>query len=105
MSNHEIIINHIELDIVYSMTPEDEVTVLDPFTHTSRNREKILIFDFVQDNSMAKKEKVMIDETFCTLVTVEGKFIEKKVFGKVLKKIDEIRRIIRVLLKNHFIVK
>ena len=81
------------------------MTVLDPFTHTTMNREKILNFDFVQDNSTAKKEKVMIDETFGTLVTVEGKLIEKKVFGKVLKKIDEIRRIIRVLLKNHFIVK
>ena len=78
------------------MTPEDEVTVLDPFTHTIMNREKILNFDFVQDNSTAKKEKVMIDETFCTLVAVGGKFLEKKTFPKVLKKIDDIRKIIRV---------
>ena len=78
------------------MTPEDEVTVLDPFTHTTMNREKILNFDFVQDNSTAKKEKVMIDETFCTLVAVGGKFLEKKTFPKVLKKIDDIRKIIRV---------
>ena len=87
------------------MTPEDEVTVLDPFTHTIMNREKIFNFDFVQDNSTAKKEKVMIDETFCTLVAVGGKFIEKKGFRKVLKKIDEIRRIIRVRSKNHSVVK
>ena len=87
------------------MTPEDKVTVLDSFTHTQQDSDKIWNFDFVQDNSTAKKEKVMIDETFCTLVAVGGKFIEKKDFRKVLKKIDEIRRIIRVRSKNHSVVK
>ena len=48
-------------------------------------------FDFIRKNSST--EKVMIDETFCTLVAVGGKFLEKKTFKKVLKKIDEIRRI------------
>ena len=55
----------------------------------------LIFFDFVQDNSTAKKEKVMIDETFCTLVAVGGKFLEKKTFRRVLKMIDEIRKIIR----------
>ena len=36
----------------------------------------------------------MIDQTFCTLVTVGRKFLEKKTFRKVLQKIDEIRKII-----------
>ena len=71
------------------MTLEDEVTLLDPFTHTEQDREKILYFDFI-------REKVMIDQTFCTLVVVSGKFLEKGNFQKVLKKIDKIRRIIRM---------
>ena len=87
------------------MNLEDEVTILDPFTHTIQDREKISSFDFIKENTATESEKVLIDATFCTLVAVGGKFIEKKVFSKVLKKIDEIRRIIRVRLKNHFIVK
>lgn len=71
------------------MTLEDEVTLLDPFTHTEKDREKILYFDFI-------REKVMIDQTFCTLVVVSGKFLEKGNFQKVLKKIDKIRRIIKM---------
>ena len=71
------------------MTLEDEVNLLDPFTYTEQDREKILYFDFI-------REKVMIDQTFCTLVVVSGKFLEKGNFQKVLKKIDKIRRIIRM---------
>ena len=71
------------------MTLEDEVSLLDPFTYTEQDREKILYFDFI-------REKVMIDQTFCTLVVVSGKFLEKGNFQKVLKKIDKIRRIIRM---------
>ena len=77
------------------MTLEDEVALLDPFTHTKQDREKIWNFDFIRGNSKTETEKVMIDQTFCTLVTVGGKFLVKKAFKKVLKKIDEIRRIIR----------
>ena len=77
------------------MTLEDEVTLLDPFTHTFQDSMKIWNFDFIRGNSTTEREKVMIDETFCTLVTVGGKFLEKKAFKMVLKKIDEIRKIIR----------
>ena len=80
--------------MVYSMTLEDEVTLLDPFTHTEQDREKIMNFDFLREQSAP--ERVTIVETFCTLVTVGGKYLERKTFKKVLKKIDEIRRIIRV---------
>ena len=78
------------------MTLEGEVNLLDPFTHTKQNHEKIMNFDFVRENSTTEREKVRIDETFCTLVGVGGKFLEKKTFKKVMKKIDEIRKIIRI---------
>ena len=78
------------------MTLEDELALLDPFTHTKQDHEKIWNFDFIRGNSTTEREKVMIDQTFCTLVTVGGKFLEKRAFKKVLKKIDEIRRIIRI---------
>ena len=77
------------------MTLEEEVTFLDPLTHTKQDRDKIMNFDFIRGNSTTEKEKVMIDESFCTLVTVGGQFLEKKAFKMVLKKIDEIRKIIR----------
>ena len=76
-------------DIVCSMTLEDNVTLLDPFTHTKQDTEKIKNFDFIRENTAT--ERVGIVETFCTLVTVGGKYLEKKTFKKVLKKIDEIR--------------
>ena len=78
------------------MSLEDEVTLLDPFIHTNQDREKISSFDFIKENTATESEKVMIDAISCTLVTVGGKFIEKKTFPKVLKKIDDIRKIIRV---------
>ena len=77
------------------MTLQSEVTLLDPFTHTKQDREKIMNFDFIRGNSTTETEKVKIDPTFCTLVSVGGKFLEKKTFRKVLEKIDEIRKIIR----------
>ena len=77
------------------MTLESEVSLLDPFTHTEQDQKKIMNFDFIKYNSSKKIEKVMIDQTFCTLITVGGKFLEKKTFRKVLKKIDKIRKIIR----------
>ena len=83
-------------DIVCSMTLEDEVSLLDPFTHTQQEWRKIWNFDFIGGKSTTEREKVMIDQTFCTLVVVSGKFLEKGNFQKVLKKIDKIRRIIRM---------
>ena len=77
------------------MTLEGELTLLDPFTHTKQDREKIENFDFLTESSITKSEKVMIIETFCTLVTVTGKYLEKEAFKEVLKKIDAIREIIR----------
>ena len=78
------------------MTLEDEVSLLDPFTHTQQEWWKIRNFDFIGGKSTTEREKVMIDQTFCTLVVVSGKFLEKGNFQKVLKKIDKIRRIIRM---------
>ena len=76
------------------MTLKDEVTLLDPFTHTEQDREKIMNFDFIGGKSTTEREKVMIDQTLCTLVAVGGNFLEKNAFKKVLKKIDEIRKLI-----------
>ena len=73
------------------MTLQDKVTLLDPFTNTKHDHEKTKNFDFIRGNSTTEREKVMIDQTFCTLVTLGGKFLEKKEFEKVQKKIDEIR--------------
>ena len=78
------------------MTLQDNVTVLDPFVHTKQNKGKIYDFDFIGGNSTTETERVTIDETFCTLVTVGGQFLEKKAFEMVLKKVDEIRRIFRI---------
>ena len=80
--------------MVCSMTLEDNITLLDPFTYTEQDTDKIKNFDFIIKKSA--KERVRIEETFCTLVTVGGKYLEKENFKKVLKKIDEIRRIIRI---------
>ena len=77
------------------MTLEGEVSLLDPFTHKKQARDKIWNFDFIRGKSSTEREKVMIDQTFCTLVAVGGKFLEKSAFKKVLRKIDEIRKIIR----------
>ena len=87
-------------DIVCSMTLEDEVSLLDPFTHTQQEWRKIFTFDFIGGKSTTEREKVMIDQTFCTLVVVSGKFLEKGNFQKVLKKIDKIRKIIKDRLEN-----
>ena len=78
------------------MTLEGEVSLLDPFTHKKQARDKIWNFDFIGGKSSTEREKVMIDQTLCTLVVVSGKFLEKGNFQKVLKKIDKIRRIIRM---------
>ena len=99
------------------MTLDGEVTSLDPFTHTDEDRRKILSFNFVKKTvenlsfktkeeieeemeknrkTLLETEKISTDETFCTLVTVGGKFLEKKTFQQVFMKIDEIRRIFRV---------
>ena len=78
------------------MTLQDEVTLLDPFTHTKQDSKKIASFDFIRENSTTEREKVRIEETYCTLVSVAEKFLEKNTFKKVLKKIDEIRRAIRI---------
>ena len=75
------------------MTLEDNVTLLDPFTHTEQDREKIRNFEFLREQSAP--ERVTIVETFCTLVTVGAKYLEKNTFNKVLTKIDKIRKIIR----------
>ena len=77
------------------MTLQGEVSLLDPFTHTKQDREKIKNFDFIRENSTREREKAMIDETFYTLVALDGKSLEENTFKKVLKKIDEIRKVIR----------
>ena len=78
------------------MTLQDNVTLLDPFTHTKQDRDKIQEFDFMREKPKQKGEKLRIEETFCTLVAVGGEFLEKKAFEKVLKKIDVIRKIVRI---------
>ena len=77
------------------MTLQDNLTLLDPFIKTRKDREKVESFDFIRGNSKTESQKVKIDQTFCTLVTVGGQFLEKRRFEKVLKKVDEIRKIFR----------
>ena len=80
-----------------SLKDEENVTLLDPFTHTQQDSDQIRNFDFwVERQKQEEREKVKIDETFCTLVTVGGKFLEKITFKNVLKKVHEIRMIIRL---------
>ena len=82
------------------MTLEDKVTLLDPFTHTEQDHDKIWNFDFIGGKSSREREKVMIDQTFCTLVVVSEQFLEKNTFKRVLKKIDTIRKIISIIIIN-----
>ena len=82
------------------MTLEDKVTLLDPFTHTEQDHYKIWNFDFIGGKSSREREKVMIDQTFCTLVVVSEQFLEKNTFKRVLKKIDTIRKIISIIIIN-----
>ena len=84
------------------MTLQSKVSILDPFTHKTQDREKIQNFDFIRETSLTETEKVRIEETFCTLVAVGGKYLEKKTFKKVLKMIDDIRRIIRIKIYQIF---
>ena len=86
-----------------SLKDEENISTLDPFTHTTHHSNKIRNFDFwVQRQNTKEREKVKIDETFCTLVTVGGKFLEKKMLEKVLKKIYQIRRKVREYLSKIF---
>ena len=89
VSNYNIIL----YDNLCSLTLEDQgnVSLIDPFTHTEQESEKVRNFDFWV-KKQRKEEKVKIDETFCTVVIVGGKFLEKKIFKQVLRKIDLIRR-------------
>ena len=84
------------------MTLQDNMTLLQAFTHTEQDRDTIVDFDFIREKQKEEGEKIKIEETFCTLVTVGVKFLEKNTFKKVLKKIDEIREIIRIIVVIHF---
>ena len=76
-------------------TEKGNIRMLDPFTHTKQDYNKIGYFDFIRGDSTTERERVMIDQTFCLLITVGGQFLEKRRFENVLKKVDEIRRIFR----------
>ena len=80
------------------MNLTNEVSLLDPFTQTIQDKDKIGSFDFINGNYTPEREKVRIEETHCLLVTVGRKVLEKEKFKKILKKIDEIRKIIRSCL-------
>ena len=80
------------------MTLQDNVTILDPFTHTKQERDKMVVFDFFSEKPIEKREKIRIEESFCTLVAVGGDFLEKKALIQVQKKIDEIRIKFRILI-------
>ena len=60
------------------MTLQTEVTLLDPFTYTKKERKQIMDFDFIRGKKINKKEKVRIEETYCSLVAVGGEFLEKR---------------------------
>ena len=75
-----------------NLTEKGNIGILNPFTHTKEDNEKIKNFD-VLGKSKGKKEKVkVVDGTHCTLVLVGGKYLQKIEFRKILKKVDEIRK-------------
>ena len=74
---------------------EGNVSLLDPFAHTKQDRDEIRKFDFIRAEQKEGKKPVSIEETHCTVVTVGGKFLEKKTFKKVMKRIDNIRKLIK----------
>ena len=87
-------------NIVFRMNLQNEniVSLFDSFAYTTQDYNQIRKFDFIEGETKGEKEKVRIEETYCTLVIIGGKFLEKKTFYKVIMKIDEIRNIIRKYL-------
>ena len=71
---------------MYSMTllKQEMASLVDPFAHTKKDSDEIRKFDFVKRKSIEEKEKILIEETYCTLVTVGGKFVGKESFKKVM---------------------
>ena len=51
------------------MTQQNEghVSILNPFAHTKQDYEKIKEFDFVIGELKEKRDKVRIEETYCTV--------------------------------------
>ena len=85
------------------MTLEQNVTLLDIFTFNEVDAIKVYDYDFISTTfSTPKEEKVKLEQTFCTLVAVGGKYLERETFQNVMKKIDEIRQIIRKNSRNLF---
>ena len=78
------------------MTLHGNVNILDPYAYTIKDFGKIFYFDFIGESTTSETEKVVIDETFCTLVLLGEKYLQKNSFQKTIKKIDDIRRIIRL---------
>ena len=75
-----------------NLTGKENVNILDPFTHTREDTDKIDEMD-VLGTTGKKIEKVkVVDGTHCTLVLVAGKYLQKIEFRKVLKMVDEIRK-------------
>ena len=60
-----------------NLTEKGNIGILNPFTHTKEDNEKIKNFD-VLGKSKEKKEKVkVVDGTHCTLIMVGGKYLQK----------------------------
>ena len=89
--------------IVCSVTLQNggNVSLFDPFAHTNQDADSIRNFDFVRGESKEEKEKVRIEGAYCTVVTIGEKFLERKIFNEVMKKIDDIRKMIR----TYFIIR
>ena len=75
------------------------VSLFDPFAHTNRDADRIRNFDFFRGES--KEEKVRIEGTYCTVVTIGKKFPERKIFLEMMKEIDEIRKIFRTYFSRY----
>ena len=63
---------------------------MNPFTHTKEDFDKIMDFEIPGKNFTKVKA---VDATYCTLVVVDGKYLQRIEFRKFLKKIDEIRKL------------
>ena len=75
-----------------NLTEKGNIGILNPFTHTKEDINKIKNFN-VFGKSKEKVEKVkVVDGTHCTLVLVDGKYLQKIEFRKILKKVDDIRK-------------
>ena len=81
------------------MSLTDDMKALAPFTYTEEAGEAIRKFN--SSTTGKKRGKIpTVEETFCTLVLVGGKFVQRETF----EKIDAIRKYVRHILCDEILI-